>query len=110
MGGDCSQKAHAPEGTATPLRGAVSVRLQPETKPQSQAPPPSPFRWWFTVSFGGSSMENGWQSGGGLWWRPTRQGITGRRLIKTMGLGAQPTTASPRRFNPEAHRIDRSAH
>ena len=41
-------------------------------------------------------MENGWRSGGGLWWRPTRQGIAGRRLIKTMGLGAKPETASPR--------------
>jgi len=27
MGGDCSQKAHAPEQDSTPLRGAVSVRL-----------------------------------------------------------------------------------
>ena len=34
------------------------------------------------------------KSGGGLWWRPTRQGIAGRKLIKTMGPGAEPNTAS----------------
>src|SRR5215510_473922 len=33
-------------------------------------------------------MVLGWRSGGGLWWRPTRQGITSRRLIETMGAGA----------------------
>ena len=29
----------------------------------------------------------GWRSRGGRWWRPTRQGITSRRLIETMSRG-----------------------
>src|SRR6202167_1182634 len=43
---------------------------------------------------GGSNIDNDRQSGGGLWWRPTRRGITGRRLIETMvrgtGFGRSP--------------------
>src|SRR5712691_13118162 len=33
-------------------------------------------------------MVLGWRSGGGLWWRPTRQGIASWRLIETMVRGA----------------------
>src|SRR5271165_947826 len=101
MGGHCSQKAHALEGTAIlsrALRASGSVRI----KTLSQR--------GLARRAGRVQYENGRQSGGGLWWRPTRRGIAGRRLIKTMGLGAKPTMASPRRFNPKPNRIDRSAY
>src|ERR1035441_3221106 len=87
MGGDCSQKAHAPEGTAI-LSGALSAsRLNTKSKLYRKA--------GLHDGVGRGQYRNDRQSGGGQWWRPTRRGIAGRRLIKTMGLGAKPTTALP---------------
>jgi len=65
----------------------------------------APIRWWLTPTTTSLSMDNSRRSGGGLWWRPTRQGIAGRRLIETMA-------GTERSDGPgfALHRIDRSAH
>ena len=86
MGGDCSQKAHALEGTAI-LSGALRASGSVRIKTLSQR--------GLARRAGRVQYGNGRQSGGGLWWRPTRRGIAGCRLIKTMGPGAKPIQPRP---------------
>jgi|SRR5882724_385309 len=101
MGGDCSQKAHALEGDGNPLPGRCERPASARIKTLSHAPPPSPvqvvvygFSRW--VQYGNRLVK---RRRAMLESNPPRN--SQRRLIKAMGLGAKPATASPRRFNPK---------
>jgi hypothetical protein len=69
MGGDCSQKAHVPEGTAI-----LSGTLQASGSMRNQNSIANQFCQMvvYTISPAGSRCKAASKSGGGLWWRPTR--------------------------------------